>query len=738
VIDDTDEFADIFAQLGEPEETAPPSVEVTEAPSKVRVPQKTETMHRYFVNRLQEFDVDTFKSENTKEYSKHCDQGHQPSVLTNEELDSILAEYDPRTYLDDDKIMKTDKGVILCPQYWCMYDRIPLQESQLVMKDGILTCPVCGGKLQSSKSGKVDVREYPVIERLKGFVYPGMKKYDTKSMPCCFKTPRAQKTKLVEKEDEKYYIVGEIKTGLKPYRLAYLSTSLMSSLKIQLTYKEMIASQNRIASGTSGYFRVGMGRASETLPMLMGLKTKIPDPKDAISTVLKCSFLPSWTAPDDVYVDEIRESIELEGVSKEEVARLISGIQTAYAKGTMTPIQELEYTALCLKTNIFRILTDSNTLACTFFTQTSIPRTRAIIALQRDSEIDILAYVTRVGRTFTFKSNVFEPPFTREQYIELERMNLTACTTKVPSGNVAILASRSLVEEFGDDIVVIMDPYGRTQAFLFPNKMILPFVSTAMLDTIYPKVSGYSAIRDRLPTKESVMKSLELLKSTQFNMYEYESDIYDSEGNVVEIALKNGLRIPIVPVKGDVRMSENTAEMQNILTEPESTLVFGTRNSADYLRYKEISYASEVYNYLIFELTKDIERDRNDIAIAIKSLDEQKLERVLQEWFETAIQSTDSPIEFLSKIRVPCGQFTNKSMCETGSMCGWNGNVCRIKVRKEVSRTALFRKLLNGLIENSKLRAMVLEGRTTPFFSTILYMELPHEVILTDLELKSE
>ena len=30
---------------------------------------------------------------------------------------------------------------------------------------------------------------------------------------------------------------------------------------------------------------------------------------------------------------------------------------------------------------------------------------------------------------------------------------------------------------------------------------------------------------------------------------------------------------------------------------------------------------------------------------------------------------------------------------------------------------------------------MVLDGRTTPFFSTILYLELPHELIVTDYEL---
>jgi len=739
VVEDTDEFADIFAQL---EDVPVEEIRVEPATQeKVQIAQKTGTMHRYFVNRLQQFDPVTFKGDNVKEYSKHCDQGHQPSVLTDEELKSIVEEYDPRTYLEENQMMSTEKGLVFCPEYWCMYDRIPLRESQLIMKDGILTCPICGGKLQTTKA---DPREFPVIRRLKGFVYPGMKTYtsssgDVKNMPCCFKTPRTQKLKPTEKEDEKYYIVGETKTGLKQYRLAYLPQSLMNGLKLKLSYKELIAAQNRIASNTSGYFRVGIGRPSETLPSFLGLKTTIPPPKENVNRVMQCSFFPSWQTPNDRYVDEIIPHLtHLAEDVRMPIAKIISGIHTAFETSTLTPIQELEYSALTLKTNIYRFLLTSNTMACTFFTQMNIPKTRAIVVLQRDDDIDILAYATRAGRTFSFKANIYDPPFTQEQHQQLFQMNSYACATDIPTATFAILASRPLIPEFGDDIQVVLDPYGRSQALFFPGKMILPFLSSAMIDVVYPKVSGYSAIRDRLPTKDSVMHSLSLLKPTYGSIYEYESDVYDGDGNIVEIMLKNGLRIPVVPVASGKPETENTSEMPNILSTPESVLTFGERNKEQYAKYKDISYASEIFNYLIFELTKDIERDRHDLGIAIKSLEETKIEPLLSKWFESAIESTDVPVEFLSKVRVPCGQFTQKNLCEKANMCAWNGSSCRIKVRKDVSKPALFRKLLHALVENSKLRAMVLEGRTTPFFSTILYMELPHEIILTDLELKSE
>lgn len=738
VIDETDEFADIFAQLEDVPEPNETLVQPEESPSKVRIPQKTGTMHRYFVNRLQEFDSETFKAENVKEYSKHCDQGHQPSVLTNEELDSILAEYDPRTYLPENQMMKTDNGVIVCPEYWCMYDRIPLRESQLVMKNGVLTCPVCGGKLQTTKS---DPKEYPVIQRLKGFVYPGMKSYtsstgEQKNMPCCFKTPRTQKIKTSEKDDEKYYIVGESKTGLKPYRLAYLSASFMQGMKLKLSYKDLLSAQNRIASGVSGYFRVGLGRASETLPTFLGLKTSVPEPKDNVRRVLQCSFFPSWQTPDEKYVDEIIQKLhEYDEDIRLPLARLVSGIQTAFEQKTLTPLQDLEYTALTLKTNIYRFL--GNSMTCTFFTQMTVPKTRGIVVLQRDEDIDILAYTTRIGRSFSFKTNVHEAPFTDEQQHELFVMSQYACDTKLPRAEDAIMAASVLIPEFGDTIEFILDPYGRSQALFFPGKMVLPFLSSSMIDVVYPKVSGYSTIRDRLPTRETVMSALKLLKPKYESLYAYESDIYDEDGTIVELMLKNGMRIPIVPIEGNPQ-GENRAEVKTILSTPESVLTFGERNKAHTAKFRDISYASEIFNYLIFELTKDIERDRQDIAIALKSEDEQKIEGVLQEWFDSAIESADVPNDFISKIRVPCGQFTQKNTCEKATMCGWNGSTCRIKVRNDISKPSLFRKLLHALLENTKVRAMVLEGRTTPFFSTILYLELPHEVILTDLDLKSE
>ena len=70
-----------------------------------------------------------------------------------------------------------------------------------------------------------------------------------------------------------------------------------------------------------------------------------------------------------------------------------------------------------------------------------------------------------------------------------------------------------------------------------------------------------------------------------------------------------------------------------------------------------------------------------------------------------------------------------------GSLCGWDGSTCRVKVNDKLDKNNVFNRLLSTLISNAKLRGVVLDGRNTPFFSTILYLQLPHELIITDMEL---
>ena len=120
---------------------------------------------------------------------------------------------------------------------------------------------------------------------------------------------------------------------------------------------------------------------------------------------------------------------------------------------------------------------------------------------------------------------------------------------------------------------------------------------------------------------------------------------------------------------------------------------------------------------------------------AIEAGDKAALTTELAKWYaeEAYEQKTKTSYEFLSKVRKPCGQMKdNKKMCEASSLCGWSANDCKIQVRTSLVKSAdLLERVRTTLLENPKQRALVLDNRVSRFFSTVLYLEMPHEWITT-------
>jgi hypothetical protein len=65
----------------------------------------------------------------------------------------------------------------------------------------------------------------------------------------------------------------------------------------------------------------------------------------------------------------------------------------------------------------------------------------------------------------------------------------------------------------------------------------------------------------------------------------------------------------------------------------------------------------------------------------------------LEKWFkaEAYEDSTKSPVEFVNKVRTPCGQFTEKDKCNGSNLCGWKTEkgkgVCKVRVKPVVDKT---------------------------------------------------
>ena len=706
-----DEYMDLIADfdVGEskPVDVPEEAEEDQEAIDKVVVKGDRKTMYNYFNSRLQKFDPETYDTNNPDyKYPKKCEQKHQPIILSDADLKRLNGtEYDPRTY--DAPRMEIDNGIVICPEYWCIRDDIPLREEQLVKVDGFQKCPTCSGKVKDN--AKQNPQEFTVIKRDSEFKYPRLTKYKSPTngqlMPCCYKTPE---TGIKEVTEDKYYILGETKTVVPALRLSFIPKQIIDSLYFDETY-ESFRKQPRIQSAMSGYFRIGLGRPSETLPKLLGIKAAIPRPRENPELTMKCSFFSTWRR--FVEDEELEEEVESEPLSKR-----IAGIDDAFKKGEMSVVQELEYCALALQCDIFRI--SGNAFEC--FTRTK--RDKGILVLQDGDVFTAVSLVRRTGNSLAFSSNVYQ--FAEKTKTELQRLQSVSCTTSVPTYENAVSAMAEIARDSGDEYSVILDPYMRGQALYVPGKVILPFQASAVDDVA--KVNGFENVKE-LPEHDDVLKYLEIAQKYSPG-FAWAEDMY-SLGELVEVRLKSGLRIPVVPQEME---EEPTEVVETVNSVGERKMTFGEPDEKLKENYQEISYATEVFEFLLFELSK-----ADEVKDALKNPSRKSLEPVLKKWFNKATQFIDisKPTEFVSKIRTPCGQFT-KNTC-SGNVCGWDGKTCRIQIKKSLKKEALFHRLLGTLVENAKIRSIVLDERVTPFFSTILYMELPHELILTDLEIKA-
>jgi hypothetical protein len=556
-------------------------------------------------------------------------------------------------------------------------------------------------------------------------------------MPCCFKKAKTRLTEKLEKESEdKYYILGETKVDIKPLRVSYLPKQLISSLLLNETYEGVT---RRLQNSMSGYFRVGLGRPSKTLSTLLNLKTKIPEPFENIQALLKCSFLNTWNKIGDKYSESIENSLksiepfDKESMTRESLSRLLSGIQEAYETNSLTKLEELEYSAISLNCDIFRIYTNSNTLGCVFYSPIVRPRSRGIVILQNEDEIDILSYVTRLPRGFEFVSNIFETPFPKPMYQQLEKLRNSACRTDIPSLNDGLNVMQTILPIVdASDFSIILDPYGRGQAFYVPSKCIIPFKPSIVPEMTQTKILGYNDIsKDTLPIYEE-MKQLLTHASKLSKGYAFKEDVYNGRGQKVEILVESGLRIPVQ--SKDVGPNEPEEIIETVQSIGETNLVFGEQSKELEETYKEISYVSEVYEFLLFQLGKDIEVDNKELRLALQEVSPKKstVEPLLREWFNMTTRFIDikRPSKFVTKIRNAC----DIDSC-SGSLCGMYKGVCKVNIHSVIDEDKLFHRILFSLLENAKIRSVVLDGRSTPFFSTILYLELPHELILTDLQL---
>jgi hypothetical protein len=708
----TDEDFNALLGFDAEEEPAEEATQSVQAPKekKVKVAAKTMGTYNYFNRRLQEFDPATFDK---SVYPGKCDKPKQVIVLTPDDEARIGPEYNFSNVPDSEKHQLNDPdGKVICPPYWCMRDEIPLREDQLKLgDDGMLHCPVCDGKVRTSDT--LDTLEFTIIKRDGSAKFPDDLRISStlngRKMPCCFQTPRA--TNVLGAKDEPTYVLDATTTNLPGMRFAYLPETMAQQLSLETEYATSVK-KGRLTSGESDLFRVGLGRPSKTLPQLLNDMTPILRPSESRENLMRCSFFRTWKqrGRGDTYLDQI-----------------VSSIDYAYQHGELGFLEELEYVTTFLKCEVIRINMETSRVECGFWSETSGASSRTLLLIGNG----ILAQVSRVRDKKGFKTEFttdLRKPIFKSVLPIVRGLHVRACAIENPTLNDAV---QELLSKGKTSYEVILDPFKRIQAVLVPKEIILPIQpSTLPPEQGIPVREGFHSLSaEDLPVGSAARAFLSTTKHAKFKV---QSELHDVTGRIVELELTSGLRVPIQPEE-----TEDTEEPKEVLETmrriPESQLVEGMPNAADLRLAQEISYSTEVYEFLLYSLSKDIELEEYGTLKDAIVQKRPSLYKELTKWFkaEAYEDTTKAPIEFLNKVRTPCGQFTDKNKCSKSSLCGWHKNTCKIRVKPIVEKEAVLKRIATTLRDNDKQRALVLDGRLSPFFSTILYLEMPHEWITT-------
>lgn len=708
IVDEADdEFNALLGITEEEPEAVPEEAPVVKTSKKVKVTKKTTATYNYFNTRLQKFDAETFDK---SIYPSKCDKPKQVIALTPEDQARIGPEYNFADAPETETLkLENPEGTVICPPYWCMRDEIPLREDQLVTgEDGALHCPVCDGKIRPNE--KADTFEFTVIKRDTAAKYPDFMKYEStinkRRIPCCYQQPRSSSEVLVSKEDETY-ILKEDAATIPSLRLAYLPETFASKLQLKPSYAKSVK-KGRLVSGQGDVFRVGIGRPSKTFPKLLGDDTIIKRPNEAKENIMRCSFFRTWKG-----TEEGSSSIE----------RTIASIDSAYTKGELTQLDELEYVTTFLKCEVIRLDMKSSDVHCGFWSELLGANSRTIALIG----MDVLAYVERKKEKKVYKTeytiDLRKTPFKEKTLPLLRQLHTKACSLNVPVLADAVKELRT------PDYQYILDPFDRIQAVFVPGVIVLPIQPTSSKPpTGAISRNGYANIElNEIPEGLKVRAFLSQTIHPGFKVVE---ELQNSEGEVVELLLASGFRVPIQPEEPEEYTAVKEV-LQTIQKDDEIQLVEGDRNKDDLKTAKETEYKNEIYEFLLFSLSKDIQTD--DFAGLRDSIQSSNadLYKEISAWFKAQAYSDKAlaPIEFINKVRTPCGQFDGDKSCNKSSLCGWHKGTCKIKVNPVVDTTEVLKRIAKTLKDNGKQRALVLDDKLSPFFSTILYLEMPHEWI---------
>ena len=355
---------------------------------------------------------------------------------------------------------------------------------------------------------------------------------------------------------------------------------------------------------------------------------------------------------------------------------------------------------------------------------------RAFIVMvnaENPRSVDYLVHVSRTSSTPVYTGNIYRDSFPKPLVGILEGLRVKACVRNVPTIDKAILFANTNYKPNFMQMKIVLDPYRRAQALFLPGVFILPFRPTSQIPTFLTEhVPGYAEIpQTEYPTKPGMVDVLNHAKDVHPG-YAYAHDSTDIRNNVVELITSSGLRVPVQT--GEDTISQDPTEIVDTVHDAtEEKITFADPSKDDTTLARSITYEAEIFEFLLYQLSKDIMTDdypdlKRELSHHSPNVD--VLRDLIHAWMDDTLTFTSA---------------SDQSDCS--GLCVWDGASCKVQVktvRKTLQKSVLEKRLVSTLSSNDKIRGIVFNHRVSPFFSSVLYLEMPSEVILSDRDVLTQ
>lgn len=719
--------------------------------------------HKYILRRLEERDKKRFiykaKSPSDR-YPKICSQERQPISYTPTEwnmiqTDGVKSKFIKRYLEDPEKYVLEDDEMsnkYICPEYFCITDEIPLDESDLDSGK----CPICGGKiipdLPSEKLSKLDFIEYSVLAKNRIAKFPRMNSKTLKkdfhmALPCCYDSFKKSDEKKRTSKLEQDYILGDDKFPLD-----------QDKKRFGLLPKEVedflgISSVGIFGTGLQRIMKVGtkaLLRMSRPNPVVMNTVKEIfndINPKYTDEEFLKIFgelnngnliriYGENWSE-DHPKREEFNEWASEVGIDKDNkrVFKIWTGAKIYRHKifNENLPITHVW--------DFMQLISGSKLLVLHYNGAGNPVSLRCppmgalfdgygyILFFEKDGIYEQIVLGHRERTAFKYE-NIIIPDKLKDSGFNIDLpLSVWSSCRPYSSESPTWYIKPSLISEYFEEDVFIIDPYSRIVAIQDSSNNLYPYYPTSVPAYNTNAIQygyEYETLPDAVEEYNALIDAEEFQKPHSWIVIDREPKM------IVAIETVSMLRVPVKPRP----MSSNIPKLGEILLDSynmneDMILAFPDKPTSVAVLDK-VKRDDQIRDWVLYQFSEYLKvNEKNRVMIESAKVVNKAVKDIIGVWIMENISPLQSRENVIPKLKNVCSSLSENNC---SGACVFDKGTCKISTHgTELTQMDILEWILYSVFEDPKKRYLILNGEY-PKVSSMLYWEMPNEVIFSKLD----